>query len=36
VEWADKGIRVNSISPGYIATEMTGTAPLTWLRYGKA
>jgi len=25
VEWARHGIRVNSISPGYIMTEMTGT-----------
>lgn len=32
IEWADKNIRVNTISPGYIATEMTlndpGLAPL--------
>ena len=26
VEWADFGIRVNSLSPGYIVTEMTGMA----------
>lgn len=26
VEWAEYGIRVNSISPGYIATEMTAMA----------
>ena len=30
VEWADKGIRVNSISPGYIATEMTGVLRSDW------
>lgn len=30
VEWADKGIRVNSISPGYIMTEMTGTVRKEW------
>ncbi|MFZ2427729.1 MAG: SDR family oxidoreductase, partial [Propioniciclava sp.] len=30
VEWADLGIRVNSISPGYIATEMTGTVREDW------
>ncbi|CAH1192294.1 Galactitol 2-dehydrogenase [Paenibacillus allorhizoplanae] len=32
VEWADKNVRVNTISPGYMATEMTlndpGLAPL--------
>ncbi len=30
VEWAEKGIRVNSISPGYIMTEMTGTVRKDW------
>lgn len=30
VEWALKGIRVNSISPGYIRTEMTGTVRQDW------
>ena len=33
VEWADKGIRVNSISPGYIRTEMTGTVREDWQEY---
>lgn len=33
VEWADKGIRVNSISPGYIKTEMTGTVRQDWQDY---
>ncbi|SDB96511.1 NAD(P)-dependent dehydrogenase, short-chain alcohol dehydrogenase family [Raineyella antarctica] len=30
VEWAPLGIRVNSISPGYIQTEMTGTVREDW------
>jgi len=30
VEWALKGIRVNSISPGYIKTEMTGNVRQDW------
>lgn len=30
VEWASLGIRVNSISPGYIATEMTGNVREDW------
>ncbi|NQT60732.1 MAG: SDR family oxidoreductase [Bacteroidetes bacterium] len=30
VEWAPYNIRVNSISPGYIATEMTLSAPEEW------
>ena len=30
VEWAPYNVRVNSISPGYIATEMTLKAPAEW------
>lgn len=30
VEWAPLGIRVNSISPGYIHTEMTGNVRQDW------
>lgn len=30
VEWASLGIRVNSISPGYIRTEMTGNVREDW------
>lgn len=33
VEWALKGIRVNSISPGYIKTEMTGMVRKDWQDY---
>jgi NAD(P)-dependent dehydrogenase (short-subunit alcohol dehydrogenase family) len=32
-EWAKLGVRVNSISPGYIATEMTKTAMADRERY---
>ena len=30
VEWASKNIRVNSISPGYIKTELTGVVRQDW------
>jgi NAD(P)-dependent dehydrogenase (short-subunit alcohol dehydrogenase family) len=30
VEWAPYNVRVNSLSPGYIATEMTLSAPAEW------
>lgn len=33
VEWASKGIRVNSISPGYMMTEMTGKVRQDWQKY---
>jgi len=33
VEWAEKGIRVNSISPGYIAGEMTGVIQADWRKF---
>ncbi len=36
VEWVELGIRVNSISPGYIATEMTGTVRQDWQDYWKS
>lgn len=33
VEWAPYGIRVNSISPGYIKTELSGMAKREWIEY---
>ena len=30
VEWVDKGIRVNCISPGYIRTAITGDSNPDW------
>lgn len=33
VEWAEKGIRVNCISPGYIYTEMTGSVREDWRQF---
>ena len=33
VEWAKYGIRVNSISPGYIFTEMTSTVREDWRNF---
>lgn len=32
VEWAKYGIRVNAISPGYMKTAITATAPEEWLK----
>ena len=31
VEWAELGIRVNSISPGYTATELIGSVSKDWI-----
>lgn len=36
IEWADKGIRVNSISPGYIRTELTKEVREDWQEYWKS
>lgn len=36
VEWASYGVRVNSISPGYVATEMTLKAPEEWKAHWKS
>lgn len=35
VEWADYGIRVNSISPGYIFTELTSFVREDWREFWK-
>ncbi|HEX3811237.1 MAG TPA: SDR family oxidoreductase [Mycobacteriales bacterium] len=34
-EWANRGVRVNSISPGYVGTELTkrGMSNAEWLKY---
>jgi NAD(P)-dependent dehydrogenase (short-subunit alcohol dehydrogenase family) len=34
-EWAGRGVRVNSVSPGYIATEMTQKGVTDYPDWGK-
>ena len=33
VEWASRNIRVNSISPGYIFTDMTASVRGDWVQF---
>jgi len=35
VEWVDNGIRVNCISPGYIATELIADVQTDWIEHWK-